>query len=172
MREKSLKIVRFIYFMAIIGVLSGCKMAGNNEQVMRAPSELLGEKTEMMQLAATQATYQTPQSSFGHYTVEVQNAYGVKQRAKFELRQGMFIQDALRESKALDQFNFMKIKLRRPTADPMRFLPLDIEFNPEYRRIEPINDYALHDGDYIIIRQQATGELDEMFGNLRSQAGF
>ena len=172
MRDKSLKVVRFLYFTAIICILSGCSMTGNNEQIMHAPDELLSEKTEMMQLAAKQVTYQTPQAAFGHYTVELQNAYGVKQRAKFELRRGMFLQDALRESKALDQFNFMTIKLRRPTEDPMRFLPLDIEFNPEFRRIEPINDYAIHDGDYIIVRQQATGELDEMFGNLKSQAGF
>ena len=172
MRDKSLKVVRFLYFATIVGVLSGCAMTGNNEQMMQAPDELLSEKTEMMQLAAKQVTYQTPQVDFGHYTVELQNAYGVKQRAKFELRQGMFLQDALRESKALDQYNFMTIKLRRPTADPMRFLPLDIEFNPEYRRIEPINDYAIHDGDYIIIRQQATGELDEMIGSFKSQAGF
>ena len=172
MRDKSLKVVRFLYFTAIIGILSGCSMMGNNEQIMRAPNELLSEKTEMMQLAAKQVTYQTPQAAFGHYTVEVQNAYGAKQRAKFELRQGMFLQDALRESKVLDQFNFMTIKLRRPTDDPMRFLPLEIEFNSEFRRIEPINDYAIHDGDYIIVRQQATGELDEMIGNLRSQAGF
>jgi len=172
MRDKSLKVVRFLYFTAIIGILSGCSMTGNNEQIMRAPNELLSEKTEMMQLAAQQVTYQTPQSAFGHYTVEIQNAYGVKQRAKFELRNGMFLQDALRESKVLDQFNFMTIKLRRPTEDPMRFLPLEIEFNPEFRRIEPINDYAIHDGDYIIVRQQATGELDEMFNGLKSQAGF
>ncbi|MBT4723944.1 MAG: hypothetical protein HOB29_03190 [Planctomycetaceae bacterium] len=172
MRDKSLKVVRFLYFAAIICIISGCSMMGNNDQIMRAPDELLSEKTEMMQLAAKQVTYQTPQATFGHYTVELQNAYGVKQRAKFELRQGMFLQDALRESKAMDQFNFMTIKLRRPTADPMRFLPLEIEFNPEFRRIEPINDYAIHDGDYIIVRQQATGELDEMFGNLKSQAGL
>ena len=172
MRDKSLKVVRFLYFTAIIGILSGCSTTGNNEQIMRAPNELLSEKTEMMQLAAQQVTYQTPQSAFGHYTVEIQNAYGVKQRAKFELRNGMFLQDALRESKVLDQFNFMTIKLRRPTEDPMRFLPLEIEFNPEFRRIEPINDYAIHDGDYIIVRQQATGELDEMLNGLKSQAGF
>ena len=172
MRDKSLKVVRFLYFTAIIGILSGCSMIGNNEQIMRAPNELLSEKTEMMQLAAQQVTYQTPQSAFGHYTVEIQNAYGVKQRAEFELRNGMCLQDALRESKVLDQFNFMTIKLRRPTEDPMRFLPLEIEFNPEFRRIEPINDYAMHDGDYIIVRQQATGELDEMFNGLKSQAGF
>jgi hypothetical protein len=140
--------------------------------MMQAPDELLSEKTEMMQLAAKQVTYQTPQVAFGHYTVEIQNAYGVKQRAKFELRKGMFLQDALRESKALDQFNFMTIKLRRPTEDPMRFLPLEIDFNPEFRRIEPINYYAIHDGDYIIVRQQATGEIDEMFNDLKSQAGF
>lgn len=172
MRDKSLKVVRFLYFTAIIGILSGCSMTGNNEQIMRAPNELLSEKTEMMQLAAQQVTYQTPQVAFGHYTVEIQNAYGVKQRAEFELRNGMFLQDALRESKVLEQFNFMTIKLRRPTEDPMRFLPLEIEFNPEFRRIEPINDYAIHDGDYIIVRQQATGELDEMFNGLKSQAGF
>ena len=172
MRDKSLKVVRFLYFTAIIGILSGCSMTGNNEQIMRAPNELLSEKTEIMQLAAQQVTYQTPQADFGHYTVEIQNAYGVKQRAEFELRNGMFLQDALRESKVLDQFNFMTIKLRRPTEDPMRFLPLEIEFNPEFRRIEPINDYAMHDGDYIIVRQQATGELDEMFNGLKSQAGF
>jgi hypothetical protein len=172
MRDKSLKVVRFLYFTSIIGILSGCSMTGDNEQVMRGPNELLSEKTEMMQLAAKQANYQTSQPAFGHYTVEIQNAYGVKQRAKFKLRQGMFIQDALRESKVLDQFNFMTIKLRRPTNDPMRFLPLDIEFNPEFRRIEPINDYAIHDGDYIIVRQQATGELHEMLGNLKSRTGF
>jgi hypothetical protein len=172
MRDKSLKVVRFLYFATIIGILSGCSMMGNNEQVMRAPNELLNEKTEMMQLATQQVTYQTPLAAFGHYTVEIQNAYGAKRRAKFELRRGMFIQDALRESKALEQFNFMTIKLRRPTEDPMRFLPLEIEFNSEFRRIEPINDYALHDGDYIIVRQQATGELDEMFGSLKTRAGF
>ena len=172
MKDKSLKVVRFLYFTVIIGILSGCSMTGNNEQVMRAPNDLLSEKTEMMQLAAKQVTYQTPQAAFGHYTVEIQNAYGVKQRAKFELRPGMFIQDALRESKAIEQFNFMTIKLRRPTDDPMRFLPLDIEFNREYRRVEPINDYAIHDGDYIIVRQQATGELDKMLGDFKSRAGL
>ena len=64
MRDKSLKVVRFLYFIAIIGILSGCSMTGNNEQIMRAPQDLLSEKTEMMQLAAKQVTYQTPQVRF------------------------------------------------------------------------------------------------------------
>ena len=172
MNARCQKLIRFLYFAAIVGLLTGCGVMNQRTEPMRSPDELLNQKSDMMRKAIQQVTYQTPVADYGYFTVEIQNAYGVKQRGKFQLRQGMFLQDALRESKALDQFQFMTIKLRRPTKDPMRYLPLEIEFNSEYRRIEPINDYAIHDGDYIIVRQTAGGELDEMVGALRSSAGM
>ncbi|MEC7566373.1 MAG: hypothetical protein VX738_11895 [Planctomycetota bacterium] len=172
MNARCLKLIRFLYFAAIVGLLTGCGALNQRAEPMRSPDELLNQKSDMMRQAIQQVTYQTPVAAYGHFTVEIQNAYGVKQRGKFQLRQGMFLQDALRESRALDQFQFMTIKLRRPTNDPMRFLPLEIEFNSEHRRIEPINDYAIHDGDYIIVKQTAGGELDEMVGVLRSSAGM
>ena len=68
----------------------------------------------------------------------------------------------MRLSKATEQFDNLKIKLKRPTKDPRRFLPLDVQFDAEYRRVDPLNDYALHNGDYIIVTQSAGADISEL----------
>ena len=56
----------------------------------------------------------------------------------------------------------MHVKLKRRTKDPRRFLPLDVKFDAEYRRVEPLNDYALHNGDYIIVTQSSGTDISEL----------
>ena len=155
------RFIRVLYFAAIILLLSGCNLTNPNAK-MQTPQQLVAQQQTMMQQAVAQSGYTTPQDPNGSFTVEVRNAYGARSRIRLPLRSGICVQDALRLSKVTEQFDNMKIKLKRPTKDPRRFLPLDVQFDAEYRRVEPLNDYALHNGDYIIVTQSAGADISEL----------
>ena len=155
------RFIRVLYFAAIILLLSGCNLANPNAK-MQTPQQLVAQQQTMMHQAVVQSGYTTPQDPNGSFTVEMRNAYGARSRIRLPLQSGICVQDALRLSKATEQFDNMKIKLKRPTKDPRRFLPLDVQFDAEYRRVEPLNDYALHNGDYIVVTQSAGTDISEL----------
>jgi len=155
------RFVRVLYFAAIILLLSGCHLPGPNAS-MKTPQQLVAQQQSMIQQAVAQSGYTTPQDPNGSFTVEMRNAYGARSRIRLPLQSGICVQDALRLSKVVEQFDNMKIKLKRPTKDPRRFLPLDVQFDAEYRQVDPLNDYALHNGDYIIVTQAAGTDISEL----------
>ncbi len=155
------RFLRFLYFTVIVLLLSGCNLNSPNAN-MQTPQQLVAQQQAMLQQAVAQNGYATPQDPNGSYTVELRNAYGARSRVRLPLHPGLCVQDALRLSKALEQFDYMQVKLKRPTKDPRRFLPLDVPFDANYRRIEPLNDYALHHGDYIIVTQTSGADLSEL----------
>ncbi len=153
--------LRILYFSAIVLLLSGCNLANQNSG-MQTPQQLVAQQQTMMQQAVAQTGFVTPQDPNGSYTVELRNAFGARTRLRLPLQQGICVQDALRQSKALESFDHMHVKLKRPTKDPRRFLPLDVEFDAEYRRVDPLNDYALHNGDYIVVTQSSGADIGEL----------
>ena len=166
------RFVRVLYFAAIILLLSGCHMPSPNAS-MQTPQQLVAQQQTMIQQAVAQSGYTTPQDPNGSFTVEIRNAYGARSRIRLPLQSGICVQDALRLSKAVEQFDNMKIKLKRPTKDPRRFLPLDVQFDAEYRRVDPLNDYALHNGDYLIVTQSAGADISELMeGAVNPLMGF
>ena len=153
--------LRILYFSAIVLLLSGCNLASQNGS-MQTPQQLVAQQQAIMLQAVSHSKFITPQDPNGSYTVELRNAFGARTRVRLPLQQGLCVEDALRQSKALESFDHMLIKLKRPTKDPRRFLPLDIEFSAEYRRVDPIKNYALHNGDYIIVTQSAGADIGEL----------
>ena len=154
-------LLRFLYLTAIVMLFSGCNLSQNNSS-MQTPQQLIAQQETMMQQAVAHSGYVTPQDPNGSYTVEIRNAYGARSRIRLPLQHGVCVQDALRQSKVIEQFDNMHVKLKRRTKDPRRFLPLDVKFDAEYRRIEPLNDYALHNGDYIIVTQSSGTDISEL----------
>ncbi|MBA63682.1 MAG: hypothetical protein CMJ76_15105 [Planctomycetaceae bacterium] len=155
------RFIRALYFTAIILLLSGCNLTNPNSG-MQTPQQLVAQKQTMIEQAIAQTGYTTPQDPNGSFTVELRNAYGARSRIRLPLQAGLCVQDALRLSKAIEQFDNMQVKLKRPTKDPRRFLPLDVQFDAEYRLVEPLNDYALHNGDYIVVTQSAGADIGEL----------
>ena len=158
------RFVRALYFAAIILLLSGCNLTSSNSG-MQTPQQLVAQQQTIMQQAAAQSGYTTPQDTNGSFTVEVRNAYGARSRMRLPLQSGLCVEDALRLSKVTEQFDNMDIKLKRPTKDPRRFLPLDVKFDAEYRRVDPLNDYALHHGDYLVVTQSAGPDISELMND-------
>ncbi len=161
MRTIENRFIRVLYFAAVILLLSGCNMTGPHAK-METPQQLVAQQQTMVEQAYAQSGYTTPQDPNGSFTVEIRNAYGARSRIRLPLQSGICVQDALRASKVIEQFDNMKIKLKRPTKDPRRFLPLDVQFDAEYRQVDPLNDYALHHGDYIIVTQAAGPDIAEL----------
>ena len=158
------RFVRALYFAAIILLLSGCNLTNSNSE-MQTPQQLVAQQQTIMQQAATQSGYTTPQDPNGSFTVEIRNAYGARSRVRLPLQSGLCVEDALRLSKVTEQFDNMQIKLKRPTKDPRRLLPLDVNFDAEYRRVDPLNDYALHNGDYLVVTQSAGPDISELMND-------
>ena len=155
------RFIRILYFAALILFLSGCNLTSSNSG-MQTPQQLVEQKQTLLQQAAAQTGYITPQDPNGSFTVELRTAYGARSRIRLPLHSGLCVQDALRLSKAVEQFDNMQVKLKRPTKDPRRFLPLEVAFDAEYRRVDPINDYALHNGDYIVVTQSTGADISEL----------
>ena len=95
------RFVRALYFAAIILLLSGCNLTSSNSG-MQTPQQLVAQQQTIMQQAATQSGYTTPQDPNGSFTVEVRNAYGARSRMRLPLQSGLCVEDALRLSKVTE----------------------------------------------------------------------
>ena len=155
------RLLRYVYLAAIVIALCGCKGMRQRRTATSIPmtaDQVAAVKQGTTRLAS--GPNGMPNSAAKTYTVEFRSASGSKDRVTLPYKPNMVISDALHESGAHRRFSGMKIRLKRATKDPLRYIPLDVEFNNSHARIEPMFDYAIYPRDYIVVLQDDTTPID------------
>jgi hypothetical protein len=85
-------------------------------------------------------------------------------RVKLPLNGPTYVQGALEASGATKRFQKMKVMVVRSAPESGTRHKLDVDYVSKKGRVSPTTDYALHPKDRVVVIEDATGVLDEMFG--------
>ncbi len=81
---------------------------------------------------------------------------------------GVTVQDALEASGATRKYKGMLIDLARRVPDKNHVLKLPVNYDHEVSHVIDAQNYAIHPGDEILVRQNNPGAMDAMFRSLNS----
>ena len=98
--------------------------------------------------------------------VELHRGAGVLDRLRVPFKPGMVVQDVLEESRVIDRFSRMTIKLKRRTAGQQSYLPLTAVYDYDKRTVRPESNYSIRPGDFLIITEDRTTATEEIFRQL------
>jgi hypothetical protein len=98
-------------------------------------------------------------------TVEVRPESARPERIELALEEGDSVDTALAKSRVASRFSAMKINVYRPSGKPGGPIhPLKVEYDAGRGQVPPQYDYALRDGDRIVVTEDPTTAFDRMMG--------
>lgn len=99
------------------------------------------------------------------FVVEMRGANGESQKFNRPLTdETIYVQGVLVESNAMKHFGRVRIELWRTLPDGNGYHKLDIPYDRKLRTVPPGYDYAIHEGDRLILMKDDTSILDDMLG--------
>lgn len=104
----------------------------------------------------------------GMYSVEMHPTLGSAKQYKGALDGTTTVAKALKDSGAVKKFRAMDVEILRIVEHKgkSRGLRMPVDYNASSKRPSPEQDYALLDGDRIIVRPVASGSLLKMISNV------
>jgi hypothetical protein len=102
-----------------------------------------------------------PEKPRATYIVEIRPEKGGPQAVEKELTDQVHVQTALEKTGAAKKFKRMAVELYRPLPNG-GWHKMNLEFDPEARRVAPESDYAVLPGDRIIVIQDTKTMLDDI----------
>ena len=101
------------------------------------------------------------------YKVIFANHMGGKAKVyQGQVTEGLTVQDVLVESGATEKYEGMLIDLARRVPDSGQVLKLPVNYDHEVSHVIDVQNYAIHPGDEILVRQNNPGPLDAMFRSI------
>jgi hypothetical protein len=149
--------LRLAVLLPLIGIGSGCASVSPN-----VPG------ADLAAMTATEAVLGDP-SGTASLNVEIRGAGRPPEFRKVSLQNGMHVQDALEQTKLTARFRRMNVRIMRPAGDQLA--KLDIKYNHQTGRVDPLFDYALHPGDHLVVIEDTTTVLDDMISSLPLPGG-
>ena len=113
---------------------------------------------------AAVANAQKPAAPAGTYTIEVRGSFGKPQIRQVPLTGPILIQQALEQSGVAKRFRRMNIVLMRAAGEQRH--KLEVKFDRKLGTVNPLYDYALVPGDYLVVTEDNSTALDDMLGSL------
>ena len=102
--------------------------------------------------------------------VELRKEGGKPQRVAIPLSQEFHVQDLLEKSGALKKFRRMDLLLARPTPAG-NTARMSVGFDRKSRKVDPQNDYCIQPGDLLIVTEDTSTVLDDMFNRKEGSMG-
>jgi hypothetical protein len=105
----------------------------------------------------------------GTITAEIR-AHGQKpQLRQLPFEQGMHVQEGLAAAGAVKRFRRMNVQVLRVVGDQQQKLEVRYKHGP--RMVDPLYDYALQSGDHLIITEDTSTVINDMFSSVSGPLG-
>ena len=103
-------------------------------------------------------------SNYGSFAVEVHSGFGTPRQYKGQLNGTKTISDALAEAKAVKRYQAPDVEVLRVVENngKSRGLRMPVDFDSQVGGPSPEQDYALVDGDRIVVKPKQAGGLVKM----------
>jgi hypothetical protein len=147
----------------LIAASSGCTTLAVNGKAEGLPGvadAAAGESPEAATAAAPAATV----------VVELRADGRNPERANVLLEPGMTVQQSLEKSGAIQRFRRMNVRVMR--ANDTGRAKLDVKYDHAHQSVQPLYDYALHPGDYVVAEEDTTTALDDMLNSVLAPLGL
>ena len=97
----------------------------------------------------------------GSYSVEMHTSFGAPKQYKGQLNAGSTVSEALAKSGAAKKFRGMEVEILRKVEKDgrTRGLRMPVKYEPDLRGPSPQQDYALLDGDRIVVKPDNSGTI-------------
>lgn len=104
----------------------------------------------------------------GKYTVEMHSTFGKVNPFKGSLTGSTTVSEALAESGAIKKYRAMDVEILRVVEHEgrSRGLRMPVEYSTSSREVPSHQDYALVDGDRIVVKPNSNGSLVKMLSSL------
>ena len=104
----------------------------------------------------------------GMYSVEMHPTLGGAKQYKGALDGSTTVSKALKDSGAIRKFRSMDLEILRIVEHKgkSRGLRMPVDYNASLKRPSPEQDYALLDGDRIVVRPASSGSLLKMISTI------
>ncbi len=103
------------------------------------------------------------------YTVAMKKDFGKPKVYSGSFDKPITVQQALEASGAVKQFRSMEVMLVRKLAKSGQPLNMPVDYQSRKKRVRPEQDYALHDGDRILVQPKTGGAFGEVIKMLGAQ---
>jgi hypothetical protein len=110
--------------------------------------------------------------SAGQYRVEMNSTFGKPKAYVGSLQGNITVQDALEQSGAVKKFRSMDVEVLRvvDTADTgARGLRMKVNYDTSDKSVMPEQNYALLNGDRIIVSPRSTGPINKIASMLDNE---
>ena len=149
--------------MLAIGILI-LSSAGCSTLKLSPVSTGLGQdplKTSVEQSAVPAATCQ----------VEVRSRNGQVQRRQVPITDGMSVQEVLVAVRAEQIFPRILVELQRSTGKSQRPVKMPVRYQRSNKQVNPAYNYAIREGDCLVIKEDPSNALDDMLEAVLSPLG-
>ena len=102
-------------------------------------------------------------------SLEVRASRGRPETQQLPLQGAMHVQDVLEQTNLTRRFRRMEIHVMRPIDDTLA--RLDIRYEHQAGRVDPLYDYALHPGDHLVVIEDTSTILTDMLDSLPNPLG-
>lgn len=102
-------------------------------------------------------------------TMEIRAAGKKPEMTQVQLENGVTVQQMLEKMKLVKRFRRMNIEVMRVT-DQQR-AKLDVKYDHSKAHVNPLYDYALYPGDHLIVAEDTSTAIDDMFRSLSKSFG-
>ena len=155
---KSLVVIRKMLTLVGIGLVAGVTGCSTLSLTENRPLEL-PKDLEMKTV--------TPRP--GAITAEIR-AHGRKPEIRqVPFEQGMHVQEGLTAAGAVKRFRRMNVQVLRVVGDQQQ--KMDVKYKHGPQKVDPLYDYALQSGDHLIITEDTSTVLNDMFSSVSGPLG-
>ena len=97
-------------------------------------------------------------------TMEIRPVGKKPELRQVQLDSGATVQQVLEKAKLVKRFRRMNIDVLRVTGEQRA--KLDVKYDHTKAHVDPLYDYAVHPGDHLIVAEDPSTALDDMFKSL------
>ena len=127
-----------------------------------AVSSLLATGCSVFKSSKKQLPGEVAESFEGQKYILIVKKDGRTARKEMEWKEGMTLQDVLKQSGLRSKFRDMDLAIKRPTEDPRKTIPFSSKYDKGKKMVEPVYNYAVHPNDFVIVSDASKGVIDEL----------
>ena len=110
-------------------------------------------------------------SDTGKVTVEIRPHDKQPKVMQMPLSGDTYVQDAVDQSRTVKRLRRVHVEIRRMTDNGQR-IKLQCQWDLKTKRIKPESDYALQPGDHVVISEDTSTMVDDMFKQVTGPLKF
>ncbi len=102
----------------------------------------------------------------GTFSIEYHPVDAMPERVEVPMKDATYVQQAIEQNDVLKKFRREKIQLYRKNDSTNTYSRMEIDFDRGKHRVPPESDYAIRQGDRLVIREDTSTMIDDLLSKV------